>query len=76
MRKRNLRRLLSHRSTNFGNAMPNADNRSLARSVEKSPAVLGDNPTTFSAGGNWEILLEIAREKSAARRHEMSVKRL
>src|SRR2546428_6001301 len=76
MRESNLRRLLRHGASDFRHAMTNADDRCLSGSVEKSPAVVSDDPAAFPTRGNRQGLLEIAGEKSATRRHEMSGKGL
>jgi hypothetical protein len=72
----NLRRLLRHGAPDFGHAVTNADDCGLAGSVEKSPAVVSDDPATFPASSNGKRFLKIAREKTAARRHEMSGREL
>src|SRR5438132_767912 len=76
VRESNLRRLLRHGAPDFGDTVANADNRCLSGSVEKSPAVLSDDPATFPARDNRERLFEMAREKSATRRHEMTGREL
>jgi hypothetical protein len=56
--------------------MTNAHHRSLSRSIEESPAVLVNNPAAFATRGDRIGFLEIPGEKSAARRHALSGKRL
>jgi len=72
VRESNLRRLLRHGAPDFRYAVTNVDNRRLSGRVEKSPAVVSDDPATFPARGNRKGLLEMSGEKSATSRHEMS----
>jgi hypothetical protein len=76
VRESDLRRLLGHGAADFGDTVTDTDYGSLARCVEESAAIGSDDPATFSARGNRKGLLEIAGEKSAARRHEMPDKGL
>jgi len=70
VREGDLRRLLGHGAANFGNTVTDANDRGLPGRVEKTAAVGRDDPATFPANGDGIGLLEIAGEKSAARRHE------
>ncbi len=65
-----LRRLFGHGAADFRNTVTDADDRGLPGRVEKTAAVGRDDPATFPARGKRKGLLEIAGEKSAARRHE------
>ena len=71
-----LRRLLRHRAPDFSNTVADADDRSLSGSVEKPAAIVCDNPASFPASGDGKGLLEMAGEKSAAGRHEISAEGL
>jgi hypothetical protein len=53
-----------------------AHNSGLPGGVEKSAAILSDDPATLSARSNRKAFFEIAGKKSAARRHELSGKGL
>jgi hypothetical protein len=76
VRESNLRRLLRHGAAYFSNAVTDADNRCLSGGVEKSMAVLSNDPATFSTRRDRKRLFEIAGEKSAARWHVVSGKGL
>jgi len=60
----------------FGNTVTDADNGGLPGSVQKSAAVVCDNPATFPASSNGKGLLKIAGKQSAARWHRVSGKGL
>ncbi len=76
VRESNLRGLLGHRAADFLDTVTDTDYRGLPGSIEKSAAVSSNDPATFPARGDRKELLEIARKKSAARRHELSGKGL
>jgi hypothetical protein len=76
VRKRNLRGLLGHRAPDLLHSVTDADDGSLPGSIQEAPAIGRNNPAAFAANGDRECLPKIAGEKSAARRHEMSAKRL
>src|SRR5947207_5319726 len=72
VRESDLGRLLRHRAPDFSNTVADADDRSLPGSIKESAAIVCDNPASFPASGDGKGLLEMAGEKSAARRHEIS----
>src|ERR1700687_1034107 len=76
VREGDLRRLLGHGAADFRNTVTNVDDCGLPGSVEKTAAIGRNDPATFPARDNRKGLLEIAGEKSAARRHEMPGKGL
>jgi hypothetical protein len=71
-----LRRLLRHGAADFGDAVTDADDRGLARGVEKVAAVGGMNPAAFATHGDGEGLMKISREETCVRRHAMSAAKL
>jgi len=71
MREGDLRRLFRHRPPDFRNAVTDADDRGLARSIEIAPAALINDPAAFAARRDGIRLLEIAGEQPALRRHEL-----
>ena len=67
-----LRSLISHSTSNFGDAVPNVDHSGLAGSVEEFAAVRGEHPRALSADGEGKLFAKIAREKGGIVLHAYS----
>ena len=69
VRECDLRRLLGHRSPDFGDAMADADDRGLSGGVQQAPPVGGVDPAAFAANGDGEGLAQISGKERGRRRH-------
>ena len=63
VRESELRGLLSHRSADFGNTVPDIDDGSLACRIEEFAAIGRKEPAAFTPDGNRKILVKIARKE-------------
>jgi hypothetical protein len=69
VRESELRGLFGHGAADFGDAVPDADYRSLPRRVEKAASGLIHDPAAFAAHSNGIVFAKIPRERCVVIRH-------
>jgi len=70
VRKGEPRGLLSHCTSDFGDAMADVDYRGLAAGVQIAAAALIDDPAALTANSDWIGLAEVSREERGVGRHD------